>query len=66
MLYIEVALRFILAICKDKEKYDYVFVSTPSIFVAVTGMFAKKRMKAKLILDVRDLWPESLIGVGFF
>ncbi|MGG0237412.1 glycosyltransferase family 4 protein [Bacillus rhizoplanae] len=66
MLYIEVVLRFILAIGKDKAKYDYVFVSTPSIFVAVAGMFAKKKMKAKLILDVRDLWPESLIGVGFF
>ncbi|MDH2887877.1 glycosyltransferase family 4 protein [Bacillus cytotoxicus] len=66
VLYIEVAFRLILAICKDKKKYDYVFVSTPSIFVAIAGMFAKRKMKAKLILDVRDLWPESLIGIGFF
>ncbi|QWG47498.1 glycosyltransferase WbuB [Bacillus mycoides] len=66
LLYIEVAIRLILAICKEKKKYDYVFVSTPSIFIAVAGMFAKRKMKAKLILDVRDLWPESLIGIGFF
>ncbi|EDX55087.1 glycosyl transferase, group 1 family protein [Bacillus cereus W] len=66
ILYIEVALRLILAICKDKKKYDYVFVSTPSIFIAVAGMFAKRKMKTKLILDVRDLWPESLVGIGFF
>lgn len=66
MLYIEVAVRLILAICKDKEKYDYIFVSTPSIFIPVAGMFAKRKMKAKLIVDVRDLWPESLIGIGFF
>lgn len=66
MLYIEVAFRLILAICKDKEKYDYIFVSTPSIFIPVAGMFAKRKMKAKLIVDVRDLWPESLIGIGFF
>ncbi|AFH86646.1 glycosyl transferases group 1 family protein [Bacillus anthracis] len=55
-----------MAICKDKEKYDYIFVSTPSIFIPVAGMFAKRKMKAKLIVDVRDLWPESLIGIGFF
>ncbi|GEU00146.1 glycosyltransferase WbuB [Bacillus anthracis] len=66
ILYIEVAFRLILAICKDKEKYDYIFVSTPSIFIPVAGMFAKRKMKAKLIVDVRDLWPESLIGIGFF
>ncbi|HDR3493069.1 TPA: glycosyltransferase family 4 protein [Bacillus wiedmannii] len=66
MLYIEVAVRLILEICKDKEKYDYIFVSTPSIFIPVAGMFAKRKMKAKLIVDVRDLWPESLIGIGFF
>ncbi|ATI50375.1 glycosyltransferase family 4 protein [Bacillus tropicus] len=66
MLYIEVAFRLILEICKDKEKYDYIFVSTPSIFIPVAGMFAKRKMKAKLIVDVRDLWPESLIGIGFF
>ncbi|MEI2319136.1 glycosyltransferase family 4 protein [Bacillus paramobilis] len=66
MLYIEVAVRLILAICKDKEKYDYIFVSTPSIFIPVAGIFAKRKMKAKLIVDVRDLWPESLIGIGFF
>lgn len=65
ILYIEVAFRLILAICKDKEKYDYIFVSTPSIFIPVAGMFAKRKMKAKLIVDVRDLWPESLIGIGF-
>ncbi|MFT0602936.1 glycosyltransferase family 4 protein [Bacillus cereus] len=66
ILYIEVAFRLILAICKDKEKYDYIFVSTPSIFIPVAGMFAKRKMKAKLIVDVRDLWPDSLIGIGFF
>lgn len=66
ILYIEIAFRLILSICRDKEKYDYIFVSTPSIFIPIVGIFAKKRKKAKLILDVRDLWPDSFVGIGFF
>ncbi|WP_242144832.1 MULTISPECIES: glycosyltransferase family 4 protein [unclassified Bacillus cereus group] len=65
-LYLEITFRFIMAIFGMKEKYDYVFVSTPPIFIGLAGLFAKKRFKTKLILDVRDLWPESLLGVGVF
>ncbi|KEK25455.1 glycosyltransferase family 4 protein [Bacillus gaemokensis] len=65
-LYLEITFRFIMAIFGMKEKYDYVFVSTPPIFIGAAGIFAKKRLSAKLILDVRDLWPESLLGVGVF
>ncbi|HEK9101199.1 glycosyltransferase family 4 protein [Bacillus pfraonensis] len=65
-LYLEITFRFIMAIFGMKEKYDHVFVSTPPIFIGLAGIFAKKRLKANLILDVRDLWPESLLGVGVF
>jgi len=64
--YLESMFLFILTIFKLKKKYDYVFISTPPIFPSVAGMIAKRKMKAKLITDVRDLWPESLLGVGAF
>ncbi|WP_368042539.1 glycosyltransferase family 4 protein [Ectobacillus sp. JY-23] len=66
MLYLEVAARLILCTLRLKKEYDYIFVSTPAIFIPLAGIFAKRKMKAKLILDVRDLWPDSLIGVGVF
>lgn len=64
--HLEMMLLFIFTIFRSKKKYDYVFTSTPSIFPTVAALLAKKKMKAKLITDVRDLWPESLIGVGVF
>ncbi|MBY0145148.1 glycosyltransferase family 4 protein [Neobacillus niacini] len=64
--YLEVALKFILLIIKDRKRYDYVFATSPPIFTGFVGLFAKYRYKSKFIIDIRDLWPESLKGVGVF
>ncbi|MEH7274090.1 glycosyltransferase family 4 protein, partial [Neobacillus vireti] len=64
--YLEIALKMILLILKDKKKYDYVFATSPPIFTGFVGLFAKYRYRSGFILDVRDLWPESLKGVGVF
>ncbi|RXJ01670.1 glycosyltransferase WbuB [Anaerobacillus alkaliphilus] len=62
--YLEVACKMILFILKDKESYDVVFVTSPPIFIGIVGAVAKIRYNARFILDIRDLWPESLNGVG--
>nr|WP_286197763.1 glycosyltransferase family 4 protein [Bacillus sp. ISL-34] len=64
--YLEAMWLFIYTIIRLEKKYDYVFATTPPIFPTLAALIAKKKMKAKLITDVRDLWPESLIGVGVF
>ncbi|WP_349632620.1 glycosyltransferase family 4 protein [Peribacillus simplex] len=64
--YLEAMWLFIYTIIRLEKKYDYVFATTPPIFPTFAALIAKKKMKAKLITDVRDLWPESLIGVGVF
>lgn len=64
--YLEVALKFLFLIVKDKQQYDYIFVTSPPIFTGFVGLFAKYRYKCNFILDIRDLWPESLKGVGVF
>ncbi|PGS49868.1 glycosyltransferase family 4 protein [Bacillus sp. AFS041924] len=65
-LYLEVMFRFILEIFRYKKEVDYIFVTSPPIFVGFAGLVAKWKLKAPLILDIRDLWPESIIGAGVF
>jgi glycosyltransferase involved in cell wall biosynthesis len=64
--YLEITLKFIFLILKDKKEYDFIFVTSPPIFTGFVGLLAKYRYKSKFILDIRDLWPESLKGVGVF
>ena len=64
--YLEISIKMLFYILFNKQKYDVVLVTTPAIFIAFVGVIAKFRYRAKFILDVRDLWPESLKGVGVF
>ncbi|MED1202802.1 glycosyltransferase family 4 protein [Heyndrickxia acidicola] len=64
--YMEMAVRMFLYLFKDTSRYDFVFTTSPSIFVAMVGLAAKFRYRCRLVLDIRDLWPESLKGVGLF
>jgi glycosyltransferase involved in cell wall biosynthesis len=65
-LYLEFLFKLIGTILGLKRDFDFIFVTSPPIFVGLAGIFAKWKLKAPLIVDVRDLWPESLLGVGVF
>ncbi len=43
---------------------DVVFVTSPPIFPAVPAMMLAKKWKAKLVFDIRDLWPDEIVAVG--
>ena len=47
-------------------KLDVVFVTSPPLFSAIPAILLAKLRRAKLILDVRDLWPDELITYGGF
>ncbi|WP_397538460.1 glycosyltransferase family 4 protein [Rummeliibacillus pycnus] len=64
--YLEISIKMLLFVLFSKQKYDVVLVTTPAIFIAFVGVVAKLRYRSRFILDVRDLWPESLKGVGVF
>ncbi|EUJ42308.1 glycosyltransferase family 4 protein [Listeria riparia] len=66
LLYLETMCRFLWCIVREKESFDIVYVSSPPISIAIVGLFAKKKLNATLMVDVRDLWPASLQGVGKF
>ncbi|GGH76516.1 glycosyltransferase WbuB [Pullulanibacillus pueri] len=62
--YLEIMLRLTMVIFHLRRSFDYVLVTSPPIFIGVVGLIAKWKYKTPLILDVRDLWPETLKGVG--
>lgn len=66
LFFLEVAFKLSIKVFKDKNKYDLILVTSPPIFIGIVGLVAKYRFKSKMILDIRDLWPESLKGVGVF
>ena len=47
------------------KKYDIIITSAPPIFTAITGLFTKMLLRKKWIIDVRDLWIDASISMGF-
>jgi len=48
----------------SRNKPDAVISSSLSLLSVWSGLFLSKRYKAKFILEVRDIWPLSLIELG--
>jgi len=47
-----------------KGSYDVILVTSPPLFVGITGFVISLLKKAPIIFEVRDLWPESVIDTG--
>ena len=48
------------------QKPDIVFVSSLSLLTVLSGIKFKKKFNAKLIFEIRDIWPLSLIDLHGF
>lgn len=44
-----------------KEKYDFILVTSPPLFIGISGYIISKIKRIPYIFEVRDLWPESAI-----
>ena len=49
---------------KVKGKYDLVLVSSPPLFIGISGMLISFFKNIPLVFEIRDLWPESAIDTG--
>lgn len=49
----------------NKKEYDVIVTTSPPIFVALTGMLAKSMFGKRWIVDVRDLWIDASVSLGF-
>jgi glycosyltransferase involved in cell wall biosynthesis len=50
--------------CFKLSKADYLLCESPPLFTGISAVLLKKFKKAKLILNVSDLWPESAEKLG--
>ena len=46
------------------ENFDYLMVESPPLFLGYSALYLSKKLKAKLIFNVSDLWPESAEKLG--
>ncbi|WP_162319653.1 glycosyltransferase family 4 protein [Nesterenkonia haasae] len=49
----------------SKVKADVVFASSTPLTTAVPGMIASTIRRAPFVFEVRDLWPEAPVALGF-
>ena len=46
---------------KNGERPDVIYTSAPTIFPAASAMVAARRLKVPCVVEVRDIWPESIV-----
>lgn len=52
------------AILFHVKKHDVLIVTSPPLFVGITGILTKWFKRTPMVFEVRDLWPESAIDTG--
>ena len=64
IFYLDIFIRLsIKSIILSKEK-DLIIVTSPPIFVGLVGVVLRCIFRKKVFLDLRDLWPKTLEGIG--
>ena len=56
---------FFVGIIKLK-KADFLLTTSPPPFSSITGYVLGRLKKAKVIYDVRDIWPDVALEMGSF
>lgn len=46
------------------RRFDQVIISSPPLFIGVVGLLLKWVKRNQVVLDLRDLWPESAVILG--
>ena len=46
------------------RRQDVVLVESPPLFLGLSGLVLKTCLRAKMVLNVSDLWPETAVAMG--
>ncbi|RQO65708.1 glycosyltransferase WbuB [Pedobacter sp. KBW01] len=49
---------------KISGKYDVVVVTSPPLFIGISGYLISRIKRVPMVFEIRDLWPESAIDTG--
>ena len=49
---------------KVEGKYDVIIVSSPPLFIGISGYLISLFKRTPFVFEIRDLWPESAIDTG--
>jgi glycosyltransferase involved in cell wall biosynthesis len=49
---------------KVKGKYDVIIVTSPPLFIGISGYLISLFKRIPFVFEIRDLWPESAIDTG--
>lgn len=49
------------AFAKEGDRPDVIYTSAPTIFTASAALLSAKRLKVPCAVEVRDIWPESIV-----
>lgn len=47
-----------------RQKHDVIVVTSPPLFIGITGIILSKLKRMPMVFEIRDLWPESAIDTG--
>ncbi|RMH59085.1 MAG: glycosyltransferase WbuB [Bacteroidetes bacterium] len=47
-----------------QQQPDIVVATSPQFFAAVAGHLIARKLRVPFVMEVRDLWPESVVAVG--
>lgn len=49
---------------RKQFSYDVIWVSSPPLFVVLASLSLQLLTRRPSVLDIRDIWPESAVGIG--
>ncbi len=54
----------VLYVVLSRIEFDVVLATTPNFFCGLAGKYISKLRRKPFVLEIRNLWPETLIAVG--
>ncbi|NLA38995.1 MAG: glycosyltransferase family 4 protein [Methanomicrobiales archaeon] len=63
--YLLFPLHALLWLCSPRNRFDLIITSAPPLFTGIPGYVLRRIGCVKWFLDIRDLWIDASIGLGF-